>query len=76
MIADAYNVHLYCDNLDTQTCVGPRFLVGPQAEFSGETMREVRSAIRRNGWLVDWKLRTCICPDCAKEKKGNFHANR
>jgi hypothetical protein len=60
MIASGYSVGLNCDACNWTF-----------EEIGGyESSREAWREVRRSGWKVNRKARTCICPECLRDGKA------
>ena len=64
-----YSLHLYCDNVEDDTCVGRGAVKWP-TEAYGDTKQEAFSMARRWGWRVNQRQYTAICPYCVAESEA------
>ena len=62
MIASGYSVSLTCDVCEYS-----------QAEFGGsETVAPIWRGVKAAGWIVSWKTRKCVCPECNQRRKSQI----
>jgi hypothetical protein len=70
MIVGCYSLHLYCDGLPNCKNRNCRPGAGgdsvPPAEYSGQTRGECSAKARRQGWRLNPRTDTALCPACAK----------
>ena len=62
MIVGGYALHLYCDHPKHPR--NYRFL---DAEYGSESGSYCRQKARKDGWLLNLKENTAICPECRKD---------
>lgn len=69
MIASGYDMHLYCENDDSQSDAPGRvywshpFEEGVE-QFSGETWQQCAKRARRAGWIISPNRMYAFCPLC------------
>jgi len=72
MIVRGYALDLYCENAHELRGTGYDGDVHDYNEFPatyvGETRQECVKAARKNGWIINIKAGTCICPKCNNKK--------
>ena len=59
MIASGYTLDLYCEVEGNQH----GYKEG-QASFYGETWGDTTAQARAAGWMINRRVRECICPKC------------
>lgn len=71
MIVGGYSLDLYCENLDGDTCKNPRPKDGltHPAEYYSQTFGECARMAREDGWRLNRKKGTAICPWCTGKRK-------
>lgn len=63
-IVGCYTLDLYCDREGDCVEEYPR---SPQDQYNAESGGEARQQARRNGWRLNLKAGTAICPHCRAE---------
>ena len=69
MIVGGYSLDLYCENDEISHYLLPSgiYLVGNtevKHQYAGNTFIECARQARKDGWKINTKNHTCICPVC------------
>lgn len=73
MIVSGYTLDLYCENREFKGLNGEypyhrgEYIAGPDATYFDESRKNCWAAARKDGWKLNTKNRTAICPKCAAE---------
>jgi hypothetical protein len=65
VIASGYALDLYCDK---QEAPGHHYNEFPH-QYSDEHRAECRRRAKQDGWKINWRKGTAICPKCATAAK-------
>ena len=75
MIVGGYTLDLYCDNVlgkEKNLFGGLNGDAHKYHEFphnyGGETRQEAERAARKDGWTINNKAGTCLCPKCSGKR--------
>lgn len=73
MIVRGYSMDLYCENAHELRGTGYGGDIHDYNEFpktyAGETRAECVREARADGWKINIKAGTCICPKCTEQRK-------